>query len=173
MSKHPNYYRILGVTPFAGQDEIKHAYRALAKRYHPDTMPPDRRDWAREQMARINVAYRVLQDPNQRAEYDWQRGYNPHVRSGPRTPGKVQGTADKTQATTTSALWRRQRARERQRRQLAKRWRIVAVVCGVALVVGIGYTLFFVRSRPGYAISALLNAGFLAVLAISLGAATR
>ena len=38
------------------RDEIRRAYRALAKRYHPDTMPPERQDWAREQMARITMS---------------------------------------------------------------------------------------------------------------------
>lgn len=177
MSRHPNYYRILGVTPLAGEEEIKHAYRALAKRYHPDTMPPERQEWAREQMARINVAYQVLQDRDRRAAYDLERAYGPHSRRLERPDAEAlstfQGQSEGTRETTASTLWRRQRARERLRRQLVKRWRAVAIASGIGLVVGIGATLLLVRTQSGYALSTLLNAGFLAMLAISLGAANR
>jgi curved DNA-binding protein CbpA len=167
LSKRPNYYRILGISPLANETEIKSAYRMLAKRYHPDTMPPERREWARNQMARINAAYQVLQDPQRRARYDLERGYAWAQR--PAAQFAVKGTA----AASNSAIWHRQRARERLRRQRAKRWQLIAILCGAALIAGILITLLFVRMRHGYVISAVLNAGILSLLLVSLAMANR
>jgi hypothetical protein len=63
----PNYYETLGVEPGATPDAIKRAFRALAKRYHPDVSDaPD----AAQRMRLINEAYRTLGDPIARATYD-------------------------------------------------------------------------------------------------------
>ncbi len=67
-----DYYAILGVEKTASQDEIKRAYRELAKKYHPDKNPGDPE--AEERFKEINEAYAVLSDPDKRAEYD-RRGY--------------------------------------------------------------------------------------------------
>jgi len=75
MPRQPNYYRILDIALSADEAEIRHAYRVLAKRYHPDRVSQERRKWAREQMARINAAREVLSDPTRRAAYDRQQGY--------------------------------------------------------------------------------------------------
>ena len=53
-------YKVLGIPPTATKDEVRAAYRALARRWHPDRfMPGPERDWANEKMARINAAYRM------------------------------------------------------------------------------------------------------------------
>ena len=62
-------YRVLGVSPDASEEEIKKAYRRLAKKYHPDLNPGDRE--AAQKMQQINAAYEQLQNPGQRnAAYD-------------------------------------------------------------------------------------------------------
>lgn len=70
-----DFYKMLGVDPEVSQEEIKHAYRELVKRLHPDKLL-DRsemaRDWAEERLKKINQAYQVLNDPQQRKEYDVQ-----------------------------------------------------------------------------------------------------
>lgn len=64
-----NYYDILGVSPKASPDEITSAKNNLAKKYHPDANLKDGVDTT-EQMQEILEAYRILSDPDKRAEYD-------------------------------------------------------------------------------------------------------
>lgn len=76
MQNIQNYYEILGVTRDASPDEIKQAFRRLARRYHPDVNPDDK--VAEEKFKDINEAYEVLSDLNRRSQYDqfsrlWQR----------------------------------------------------------------------------------------------------
>ncbi len=62
-----NYYSILGVNRGASLEEIKKAYRRLARHYHPDRNPDPS---AHERFKEINEAYHVLSDPDRRREYD-------------------------------------------------------------------------------------------------------
>lgn len=66
--KFKDYYKILGVRRDASQEEIKEAYRKLAKKYHPDFNPGNRE--AEEKFKEINEAYQVLSDPEKRKQYD-------------------------------------------------------------------------------------------------------
>jgi len=67
MSSKRDYYEVLGVGRTANQDEIKRAYRQMARQYHPDVnKSPD----AEERFKEINEAYQVLSDPEMRGRYD-------------------------------------------------------------------------------------------------------
>ena len=67
MTTKRDYYEVLGVSRHATQEEIKRAYKRLARQYHPDlNKSPD----AEEKFKEINEAYQVLSDPEKRARYD-------------------------------------------------------------------------------------------------------
>ncbi len=75
-----NYYNVLNIKTNATEKDIKKAYRALAKKYHPDTYQGDK-NVAQEKMQEINIAYDTLSDAGLRKEYDKKLGLNAEVKS--------------------------------------------------------------------------------------------
>ena len=62
-------YKVLGLSPDASDDEVKQAYRRLAKEWHPD-MHPDNKEEAEAHFKEIGEAYGILSDPEKRSRYD-------------------------------------------------------------------------------------------------------
>ena len=69
MAGDSDYYTVLGVDRDASKDDIKRAYRRLAKKYHPD-LNKDNPKAAEEKFKEISEAYEVLSDPQKRANFD-------------------------------------------------------------------------------------------------------
>lgn len=94
-----DYYEILGVKPDAADEEIRRAYRALAKKYHPDRNKNDK--GAEQKFKEISKAYEVLRDREKRAQYDRFRtlgsqgyagaGFDAFRQSGGFRPGAAGG----------------------------------------------------------------------------------
>ena len=63
-----DYYEVLGVDKSASEDEIKRAYKKMARKYHPD-LNPDNKE-AEEKFKEVNEAYEVLSDSDKKARYD-------------------------------------------------------------------------------------------------------
>jgi curved DNA-binding protein CbpA len=70
MPRIRTFYDELGVGRDASTAVIKHAFKEIAKVYHPDKNPPDKQDWAHEQMSRLNFILETLLNPVTRREYD-------------------------------------------------------------------------------------------------------
>ena len=79
-SEDHEYYGVLGVATAATEDEIRHAYRQQAKRWHPDRFrdaTAEQREEAEQRMRLLTEAHSVLGDPEKRADYDHQREHSP------------------------------------------------------------------------------------------------
>ena len=95
-----DYYKTLGVKHTADEQELKQAYRRLARKYHPDVNPGDKA--AEERFKEVQEAYDVLRDKDKRRKYDqfgaawrqggatWQQAWDQARRAGPQ-PGGVPG----------------------------------------------------------------------------------
>jgi curved DNA-binding protein CbpA len=70
MPRIKTFYDELGVPRDANAGSIKHAFKEVAKVYHPDKNPPDKQAWAHEQMSRFNFIMETLLNPATRREYD-------------------------------------------------------------------------------------------------------
>ena len=68
MAEKRDYYEVLGLQKGASEDEIKKAFRQLAKKYHPDLNPGDKE--AEAKFKEVNEAYEVLSDKEKRQRYD-------------------------------------------------------------------------------------------------------
>ena len=100
-----DYYAVLGVRRDASQDEIKKAFRRLARELHPDVNPDPK---TQERFKEINAAYEVLSDPQKKQVYDL--GGDPLVRRRRRRRGRLRSRRLRQLLATS---WTRSSARRR------------------------------------------------------------
>ncbi len=89
----PDYYKILGVKADASEDEIKRAFRKLAREHHPDRHQGPDQAKAEARFKEISAANDVLSDPQKRQQYDQMRSYFSHAGGGPGMGGGPFGGA--------------------------------------------------------------------------------
>ena len=82
-----NYYQTLGIDPSASPDDIKTAFRRLARQFHPDVNPNNPN--AESQFKRVNEAHAVLASPEKRRKYDQTLGVMPYVKPRPASTPKT------------------------------------------------------------------------------------
>lgn len=82
MADKRDYYEVLGISKGASEDEIKKAYKKMARKYHPDLNPDDKE--AEEKFKEVNEAYEILSDPDKKARYDQygHAGVDPNFGAG-------------------------------------------------------------------------------------------
>ncbi|MEO1055796.1 MAG: J domain-containing protein [Actinomycetota bacterium] len=114
------HYAVLGIRPDASDQEVRDAFRRLARQHHPDRSAAERA--GADRMAEINEAYRVLSDPSRRAVYDAS------LRRSPAEPSTAPEPADEGYSPPTS------RPADLQPARIP--WRMLTVV-GVIAIVGI------------------------------------
>nr|QEG03154.1 chaperone protein DnaJ 20 isoform X1 [Cymbidium ensifolium] len=69
-----NFYELLGIPASGSYDDIKRAYKHLARKYHPDVSPPDLTEEYTRRFIEVKEAYEILSDPGHRALYDRHLG---------------------------------------------------------------------------------------------------
>lgn len=99
-----DYYKILGVNKSASTDDIKKAYRKLARKHHPDLNPNN--EEAKKTFQQINEANEVLSDPEMRRKYDqYSAQYGEHWRQGEEYEKARQSQSRQSAGTTPGTGW--------------------------------------------------------------------
>lgn len=136
-----NYYIVLGVKSTATTDEIKTAFRELAKKYHPDKNPGDK--FAEERFKEIQEAYMVLSNPEKKRNYDLKLNYtNRTQKTYNQQPftGNAYSYAQQQYAARNNAAFNNLKSRPRNTHKPEERYQVVASV-GVAMIL-----LYFIIS---------------------------
>lgn len=115
-------YSLLGLEQDVGISDIKSSYRKLARRYHPDVCPAEKREECTRMFLEVQDAYEVLSDPESRAKYDYQM-------MNPLSPGAVgwgsmvrRSNDREIDFASWRTAWREQLAHFPKKKQQADTW---------------------------------------------------
>lgn len=136
------FYDNLGILPKASEQEIKTAYRTLAKQYHPDLNPSP---GAEVEFKKINRAYDVLSDPLKRADYDRSLQEESYLK-------KTQTKAAQTQAEPTKTAQTATGAKPTQAQYIAALFRVLLIAFTGAIIGAIISSVHYagIDSQPGF-----------------------
>jgi hypothetical protein len=163
MSKHEDYYRVLGVDRSATEEEIQDAFHKLALKYHPDVNLDDPQ--SEERFKRISAAYQVLSDVEERGRYDRQAEFAWH-HSQQNETGQASATwGERGEAQPADVFRQWQASTQRKRPTLP-----LLVVISATVVLLLGIALLTFQEEIGFAIhliGGIINsAGILLILPI-------
>jgi curved DNA-binding protein CbpA len=129
-----DHYKTLGLNRLASAEEIKVAYRTLAKRYHPDLNPGNAR--AEEKFKEVNFAYETLSDPLERKRYDFKLMYGGTAAYASATPaGTTQEKEDPAREEAKRKAYERYVERKRTEAIVYKRRAMYASICIIIVII--------------------------------------
>lgn len=142
-----NYYDVLGVPQSASQEEIRAAYLAQIKYFHPDVFP-ENPEIAKLKTLQLNEAYAVLHNLDRRAQYDWILNREAEAKAPPPPPSSPPPQTN-TSADTNSSNYH---SRSRVRSQSVETLRSLLGLAGV-IVLSCFMAVFFAEDAPEHSTS--------------------
>jgi curved DNA-binding protein CbpA len=149
-----NFYQILGVSTTASEEEIKVAYRSLAKKYHPDKHGAN--SLYEEHFKKINTAYQTLSKKEKRDRYDLKLRYRAnsinHSTFRNRNPGS---NFTKSNYNNSKKSQEKESKRKKQEREKKK----IYILTGLTLICIIAFCIYFYNFMNQYSAELALNKG--------------
>lgn len=140
-----NFYEILGVPVGAAHEDIKAAYRRLAKEWHPDRHADSAK--ATQRMQAINQAYNTLKDPQKRSQYDFEQHLGFFAKASQAKPSPGAQTPPRGPSAARTSASSRATFRQSQKKSPRHDLTLVSLVGFVMGVVVCGCLLVYWRKR--------------------------
>jgi curved DNA-binding protein CbpA len=150
-----NFYQILGISTTASDEEIKIAYRNLAKKYHPDKNGPNQ--FYEEHFKKINTAYQTLSKKEKRNRYDLKLRYRASNTTQSSFNNRTSDPGNKKSTHRASNTAREHRENERKRQEKEKRK--IYVLTGLTLICLIFFSIYFYNFMNEYSAELALKKG--------------
>jgi curved DNA-binding protein CbpA len=151
-----NFYQILGISTTASEEEIKIAYRNLAKKYHPDKHGSNK--FYEEHFKKINTAYQTLSKKEKRSHYDLKLKYR--ATSANQTTFRYRNATSNYKRTSMNAT-KAKHARENDRKRQKKEKKKIYLITGLALICIVFFSIYFYNFMNEYSAELALNKGVL------------
>ena len=150
-----NYYQILGISASASQDEIKAAFKKLAKEFHPDKHDGSDK-YYEEQFKRINSAYQTLSNPDKKARYDFKLRYRASTTIFSYRP---RGNYSASQRAYTQRKAKAGHEARIKKEKAKRQERTIYILTGTGFLVFVIASLFFYNYMNHYSAEILIKKG--------------